>query len=251
MKVRTVFAGWLGAACLMMVHSAMAEIREDFSNGFPGKAGGGWEGPWTEKTLACRFTSVSAVPGPLEPSGSGSLRVEGESESAQACNASLSRQYGGDELALEGPVQYSFAVRLDRFSPDLRYAIFDASAAQVGTGANVTWLISAIGGFWTAFDGQGDDREAGEMPLGIPVREGIVYTVRVTAFPGQRKWEVELTDGLRTAVLRNLNFRSRAETLGGYLHYGFSDNKPATPSQFGFTLGTITMKPAEDTGSAH
>jgi len=245
MNLRTVFAGWLGAACLMLVHSALAEIREDFSSGFPGKGGGGWEGRWTEKTLACRFISVSAVPGPLEPSGSGSLRVEAESESAEASNGSLSRQYGGDVLALEGPVQYSFAVRLDKVSPDLRYAIFDASGAQAGTGANVTWLISALGGFWTAFDGQGDDREAGELPLGVSAREGVVYTVRVTAFPEQRKWEVEISDGLRTAMLRNLNFRSKAKALGGYLHYGFSDNNPATPSQFAFTLGTITLDSAD------
>lgn len=238
-------------ASLAAASMLQAEVIATFSGGssqsepdaYPGKEGGGWLSPWQAKSVNAQGVDIQvSADGQLGEKTSLSIKGVTQSDSSEnAAGFAVVRAYGehGSDIDLEATLHYQFSIRLNSVSRETRYAIFDANKAQPNSGGNATWQLAASGGFWRVVDGSGNGGKQTEINTGLPALADIVYSFSITADPATRTWSITIKGDNQTVSLDKLNFRSSESKLGGYIHFGFSDADPGTPTDFHYAITGI------------
>ncbi len=235
---------WLGVSVLPASEGAVAfdsSSSLSAANEYPGHRGAGWKGRWEQKEKGGRLQSVIVMnDAQLGDTGKPYLEVKGVTEITNMCTVSIARQLAGvDDGPLTYPLRYEFVFQVDRVESHFRYVLFDAPGPQPATGKNVTWQVSAAGGFWRVMDGSGNGGQQNEINTAIPIEPQIIYTFTIDVKPKERKWSIQISNGRKIFSRDDLNFRSDAPSLGGCFHAGFSCADSTTESHFGFSIASI------------
>lgn len=237
---------WLGGSVLPASEGAVAfdsSSSLSAANEYPGHRGAGWKGRWEQKEKGGRLQSVTVKDDALlGDTGKPYLEVKGATEITNMCTVSIARQLAGeDDGPLTYPLRYEFVFRVEAVENHFRYVLFDAPGPQAATGKNVTWQISAAGGFWRVMDGGGNGGQQNEINTAIPIVPQEIYTFTIEVKPKERKWSVRISNGRKTFSRDDLNFRSDVPILGGSFHAGFSCADSTAESHFGFAIASIKI----------
>lgn len=214
-------------------------------DGFPGAAGGGWEGPWVTPSGASD-TSITAS----DPIDGGNYLDVDQTGTARSVARELASTYGTFDLAEPHTVEFTW-----RYDGDLslfdgtgdsfndRLHFFADSAQQNGTGGSNSWIIGVVGadrsgnlvhdGNWYFFDRDSDsnfdDDNMVDTGMGVDSNDA-VYSVKVIVQPGAGTYDAQISDGTTTFALDDLAFRNGnklgdADPVGtNWLHFGANAN---------------------------
>jgi hypothetical protein len=177
-----------------------------------GGAKDGWLSPWRlsgSNVESSRTLATIADTTPLSSRGRYfSVAVTGKSGAASDAyvGGSLSRAY--DMNAASGGAglyEITFSFRADSpagLLPRLRHDLFDAQSRASGFGSTSAWVLSIYNNKWHASNG------TVFVDTGMTFSGGIAYTVTIRENPMALRWDLVISDGTRSATLKDLSFRT-------------------------------------------
>jgi len=247
-----------------------------------GMGGLGWTGAWQEVKSATTFTVTTDTANPLHTDAGGDVKyldLAVQSTSTAIKYGVVERDFtAGVDITL--PHSIDFKYRVDEnlaTSPAFedfndRYQSFDAPTGNNTFNPASSWAISLYGGphestpsqlpaakvdKWIVYNGGGHDAtpddgfyDARNINTNITVTGGVVYDFHIDVDPTTYTWDVTIGSGgtvlydSRDAFPNGLGWRTKAETVGGVLHFnGCTDYDGANADTREFSFDAVRIVP--------
>ncbi len=256
-------------------------IQADFTDGngsvqadqFRGRAGMGWQTNWQVRGNGQASVTTHATPTEVREAGDpgfaevlpgagsyldASIHMKSDSSIGQACIARPYESFAGIDPTQPHTIQ--FALRIDEnmgtgttfVNQEDRYFLFDAPELKDGTKSDCSWILAAFGatrsdsnfnaGEWVFLDSTSGGFYGNEwVNSGITLSTGTTYTFAVQVDPANGSYDVAVSDGTRGRVYTDLGFRTAADAVGQYIHFGGRGNRAADDRQLSLDLLRIDL----------
>jgi len=247
----------------------------DKVDAYPGMAGGGWTGPWTEKTGTVTYTVVTDDSAPLD-AGTGKYLDLTTLSSSTTEGGSVARAYtafgNGIDVTEPHSVEFKYRINEDIIggtfnSSSDRYQLFDTDDQSVSANDDSSWIIGCYGGsaswldgskvgHWVVFNGGGHDdpvdttfSDARNLDTGIAVQPATTYDFHIDIDPENYAWDVTIGSGgtplydSTDTHPNGLGWRTSGNLVGGMPTFGSYCRSSGETRAYALDSLTITGAP--------
>ncbi|NLE38897.1 MAG: PEP-CTERM sorting domain-containing protein, partial [Pirellulaceae bacterium] len=216
-------------------------------DGYPGKAGLGWNGPWTHTASEGVTSGVALLDSsPLKPGENSGNYVQVVNSHANRSDdtpsySGFSRDYkaptGGVDWTKEHTIEFSIRIDEDLTAGNFNTVNDRYHASNVNNTRNTdntaSWMVYVCGGEgayanaddvgeWVFYDG---NRDSGAMDVNrtvssdIVVVSGTVYDFTIVVDPETQSYVGSITDGVNSYTTGTLGWRRASTEIGSYLMF--------------------------------
>lgn len=250
------FAERLGRSCLILticgaggLYGASEPIRTGFeagesvseTNGYPGVAGDGWQGPWLMAPAGTPAQVTVSKESPIGKASGAFLKMVLEPDNPDLLAAAIFREMAVNDLDTTRPYRVEFDLRLDyptEGEADMCFASASSTAGNPGTGPTCTWMIRSSRSGWLLGNGDGNGG-ARWINSGMSCRPEEVYHFVVTVDPAASQWKVEIKADHDRVEQDQLGFRQASADGGRFIYFGTALNDVGAKG--GFSLDSLSI----------
>lgn len=228
-------------------------ILANFSGGatsvvdaYPGVAGGGWLDTWKIASNSATVTASATNTLPVDSLSGYYLSTQITTITNAASCAAIYRRFDGSANGIDvtRPHRFSFTIRVDKTTSDMRYAIFDRiGGASVGTDASNTWAIIGTSAGWQFYNGN-TGGYVNPTSGAVPVIQGAVYSFIIDVDPANKSWTGTVQCNGNIATTSTLGFRANSTVDGEYLEFGVANLGTTNINPYSFSVDNISITSA-------